>query len=61
MSNNNNSGGISFLGALAILFIGLKLGKIIMWGWPWVLAPLWMPVVAFILAALVGFLMVVTE
>lgn len=30
---------------LTLLFIGLKLGKVITWTWPWVLAPLWIPVV----------------
>lgn len=37
------SGGIGFLGLLAILFIGLKLGSIITWSWWWVLAPIWGP------------------
>lgn len=36
-----NATGVSFLGALALLFIGLKLGGIIAWSWWWVLAPLW--------------------
>lgn len=45
MSNNSSSSssGISFLGMLAILFIGLKLTEHITWSWWWVLAPLWMP------------------
>lgn len=37
-------GGIGFLGLLALLFIGLKLGKIINWSWIWVLSPLWIPI-----------------
>lgn len=32
-----------FLPALALLFIGLKLGKVIEWSWWWILAPLWIP------------------
>lgn len=36
--------GVSFLGLLAILFIGLKLAGHIDWSWLWVLAPLWGPV-----------------
>lgn len=32
---------ISFLGALAILFIALKLCNIIDWSWWWVTCPLW--------------------
>jgi len=37
------SGGISFAGALFILFLGLKLTKVITWSWWWVSAPLWIP------------------
>lgn len=45
MANNSGSrsGGIGFLGLLAILFIGLKLAGVISWNWWWVLAPLWLP------------------
>ena len=46
MSNNtsssSSSGGISFLGLLTILFIGLKLTGFIAWPWLWVLSPLWL-------------------
>jgi ABC-type antimicrobial peptide transport system permease subunit len=38
--------GISFLGLLAILFIGLKLTGYIDWHWAWVLSPLWIPIAA---------------
>lgn len=34
---------IGFLGALAILFIALKLCNVVAWSWWWVLAPLWIP------------------
>lgn len=40
---NQRSDGIGFFGALALLFIGLKLGGVITWSWVWVLAPLWGP------------------
>ena len=43
--NSNNSGkpagGVGFAGLLQILFIALKLCKVIDWSWVWVLAPLW--------------------
>lgn len=39
--SSSSSGGIGFLGLLAILFIGLKLGGVIDWSWWWVTAPLW--------------------
>jgi hypothetical protein len=38
------NGGISFAGLLAIVFIVLKLTKVISWSWWWVLSPLWIPV-----------------
>jgi hypothetical protein len=37
-------GGLSFTGALTILFIGLKLGDVIDWSWWWVLSPIWIVV-----------------
>ncbi len=41
--NNSNSSGVTigFPGLLTLLFIGLKLGKVIDWRWWWVLSPLW--------------------
>lgn len=53
VSRNGGGGGIGFFGALAILFIGLKLGGVINWSWLWVLWPLWLP-----LTVLVGILLV---
>ena len=41
--NNTTGGGISFTGALQILFIALKLTGVIAWSWWWVLAPFWIP------------------
>jgi len=48
MSDNNvtRTGGITFFGALGILFIGLKLAGIINWSWWLVLLPLYGPLVA---------------
>ena len=55
MSSNNNSSssGIGFGGALTILFIGLKLGKVIDWSWWWVLSPLWISIGLVIIVLLV--------
>lgn len=36
-------GGIGFTGLLAIVFIVLKLTKVITWSWWWVTCPLWIP------------------
>lgn len=56
MSNNNNVqiniGGL-FLQLVTVLFIYLKLTDQILWSWWWVLAPMWMPIAAFIVIALV--------
>jgi len=43
MENNSSSSsnGIGFVGLLTIVFIVLKLTKVISWSWWWVLFPLW--------------------
>lgn len=41
MDNNSSSSGIGFCGLLTIVFIILKLCKVITWSWVWVLSPLW--------------------
>lgn len=41
MKDKGNSGGISLLGVLGVVFVVLKLCRIINWSWVWVLAPLW--------------------
>jgi len=38
---NGDNGSISFLGALFITFIALKLTGAIDWSWLWVAAPFW--------------------
>ena len=42
-SNNNTtvSGGIGFSGLLTIVFIVLKLCRVINWSWIWVFSPMW--------------------
>ena len=40
------SGGIGFGGLLTVAFIVLKLTGYISWSWVWVLAPLWIPLLA---------------
>ena len=51
-----SSGGISFFGLLAIVFITLKLtqiGPVATWSWWWVLSPIWIPFALCILILLV--------
>jgi len=40
-SFKTRGGGIGFIGGLTLLFIALKLCKVIKWSWLWVLSPLW--------------------
>jgi membrane protein YdbS with pleckstrin-like domain len=49
-SSSSRSSGISFTGALTVLFIGLKLTNVITWSWWWVLSPIW---ISFSLAVVV--------
>jgi hypothetical protein len=49
MSESSNSGGIGFAGLLAIVFIVLKLMGKITWSWLWVLSPLWIPAIIFLI------------
>ncbi len=53
-ASRNNQNGITFVGALGLLFIGLKLGHVITWSWWWVTAPLWGGA-ALVVAVLVSF------
>lgn len=61
MSNNSSktaSGGIGFCGLLTIVFIVLKLCKIINWSWWWVLAPLWIQTAIALIVLLVLFIII---
>ena len=50
---NNNSSGIGFGGLLTLVFIALKLCKVINWSWWWVLSPIWIGIVLVILIAII--------
>lgn len=39
----NKTSGLGFLEVLLIIFIVLKLTKLISWSWFWVLSPIWIP------------------
>ena len=53
-------GGIGLCDLLFVLFLGLKLGKVIDWSWWWVTAPLWgqvaLLVLVLIVTCVVGFI-----
>jgi len=50
-----SGGGVSIIGLLGLLFIGLKLANVIAWSWVWVLAPFWIPFALAIVFLIVGF------
>lgn len=56
MSKEVNSGGVSFFGLLAIVFITLKLTNVIAWSWWWVLSPLWGPMALIALCLILAFI-----
>ena len=62
MRNDCGSANISHgvFGLLTLVCITLKLTGHIAWGWAWVLAPLWMPVVIMGMV-LVGYAIVMTD
>lgn len=41
MSNSTSSGGVGFFGLLFVVFLVLKLTKVIDWSWLWVTSPIW--------------------
>lgn len=65
MKENKTSvnGGIGFVGLLTIAFIVLKLVGVITWSWVWVLSPLWISAVIYvvIIVAVVGWFAVVNK
>ena len=52
-TSSSSSSGIGFTGALALLFIALKLLGKIAWSWWWVLAPVWIPTIVALLVVLI--------
>lgn len=46
--------GIGFAEALTLLFIGLKLGKVISWSWVWILSPLWISAALIVVVCIVA-------
>lgn len=56
---NSTVGGIGFSGALTIVFIVLKLCKVINWSWVWVLSPLWISITLGLLICIIFFVVLV--
>lgn len=53
---DNNNGGITFVGLLQIVFIVLKLCKVINWSWIWVLSPLWISLIITLIITIIIYL-----
>lgn len=53
MNNKQASGGIGFTGLLTIVFIILKLCNIIAWSWWWVLSPLWISAILWVILMII--------
>ena len=51
--NDNNNCGVTFVGLLQIVFIVLKLCKVINWSWLCVLSPIWIPIIIFIIVLII--------
>lgn len=58
VNNNYSGGGIGFLGLLTLIFITLKLTKVINWSWLWILSPLWIPVLSVLIISLIVFIII---
>ncbi len=56
-NSSSSSSGIGFPGLLTIVFIILKLMKIITWSWWWVLAPLWAGLIFWIAFVAIAFIL----
>lgn len=52
------NGGIGFIGLLTIVFIVLKLIGVITWSWVWVLSPVWISAVIYVVVVLMVILWV---
>lgn len=57
MNSNSKGGGLGICSVLTIVFVVLKLTKVITWSWWWVLCPLWINLILYVvLAAILFFL-----
>ena len=53
MNDKQASGGIGFTGLLTIVFIILKLCGVITWSWWWVLSPLWISAILWVILVVI--------
>lgn len=55
-NSNNNSSELGFINVLQLIFITLKLIKVINWPWVWVLSPTWISGIIFLAVIAIAFL-----
>lgn len=56
MNDEHASGGIGFTGLLTVVFIVLKLCGVIAWSWWWVLSPLWISAIGWVILLMIALL-----
>lgn len=56
MENKKTKGGLGLGGILFVVFLILKLCKVITWSWWWVFAPIWIPFALGILITLICYI-----
>jgi uncharacterized protein (DUF983 family) len=61
MTKIKSSDGISFSTVLFLIFLVLKLTKVIDWSWLWVTSPLWIPLgIVLIILAIIGLVLLLS-
>lgn len=53
MSNKAGCGSVGIAGTLTIVFIVLKLCGLIAWSWTWVLSPLWISAILWVIVVVI--------
>ncbi len=56
MASESSGGGVGVMSLLGLVFVGLKLAKVIDWSWWWVTLPFWGGIALFFVVLLVGLL-----
>lgn len=50
VGKQNEGSGITFIDALTLIFIVLKLTGVIDWSWLWVLSPIWVTIILIVVS-----------
>ena len=60
-AQSTTEGGVGFASLLTIVFIVLKLTNVIQWSWMWVLSPLWISFILFLLGIILLFILAIAS